>query len=380
MTTFKHALGYNKDGVLGVAGLLGGNAGILEELGFIGWPTSGGGYSNDLTNFGMLLYGASEPTISADQVNPSTPQYSASGNGIIALGFANSYVPVGQSLLKVVDALGSVRDVEIDGVPTLAINYMYGGQTPISLAAISFAEDTFIVSYYDQTAMTHRYVTTEDFETFSGPYASPAFGFARYLYKASNGDYIASDGTMSGYRSSDLITWTSQSLYLNPYLSNRYGRLYPIGKLSDGRQVFEANDSAEYIAIPEDAKIGDIFNDFAGLVTTLGAVPSDFRYGYAGIVDDLIVGGGYMGNSSVSAYDLSGQYILSNSLGNVNWKRTITVNDYVYVYTQEMDSSKKLFRITSASPSGAGIEYEELGQFAPPATTMGSTVILPYNE
>jgi hypothetical protein len=370
MTTFKHALGYNKDGVLGVAGILGNGAISNEQPGILFWPNS---YSNIDRQFKFLTSFEAELITSEEGVRAAAPNVSASGNGLIALGFSSSYAPVGTSLLKVVKSDGSVTDVDIPGINLTAYNPMYGGTPPIGVSGISFSGNKFMIFLYDNSGPgVSTYVTTEDFETFSEQYGLPAeaylFNNNYSFFEASNGDYYIATNGSSLFKSSDLVTWTSVSAYtshptLSPY---NFAQMIKVGDLSDGRQVVQLVDSNILVSINESAKLGDVFADMLGAEAELeqigsGSLPYDFRNGFVGVVDDMIFGGGYMGGTSIQILDLALNLITSTSLGNQAaysmYTRRINGVPFVTYSTTNFDVAVE--KINAISAQGV-VDYETI--------------------
>jgi len=341
MTTFKHALGYNKDGILGVAGILGSGGSSLEQSGILVWPRS---WSASLANFKFLSNFDADPVTSAQQVNPVYFQTIASGNGIIALGFGSSYTSVGSSVIKIVNSDATITDVEIPGVNTIANGGMYG-PPPISISTILFASNKFIISYYEPGSMQYRYIVTEDFETFSGPYAHPSNGFY-YAHPKSDGGVVATSGGMA-YISSDFVTWTT--------VSTDYGSLEFLGSLSDGRKLFKSGRNV--ISTDDSTAAGDIFSD-PMLITYVGFMnTTEVAFGKAVVIDDKIVGGGYVGGYRVYVVDLNMNEISYTDFGSPQSKTLINLNGTPIIWYNEMSYDTTLVRLNSVAGDGT-IAYD----------------------
>lgn len=233
MTTMRYGLGYNKDGVLGVAGLLGGSGASAAKLGillqYLGNYSDGSGTSTAK----FLADGTSQLSDLAQTPNHYSIRY-ASGGGRIALWISSQvgYAPIGQSPLWITDD-GATWKHDITTIAGRSIVFTGSYSNMVSISNIQYENGKFYVFYsvYDSMGMsaTGYYTTTQDFVTFTNEIAMPIAGnsyslqteyfylgqknyYSRLFVNSVTGEHIISNYMEQDFYSADGVTWTAVGL------------------------------------------------------------------------------------------------------------------------------------------------------------------------
>lgn len=256
MTTVRYGLGYNKDGVLGVAGLLGGT--IASKIAGVfaapwGWNTpateSTLSYHNAKDNF-------SEPLeLTGSVLSSSYFGNHKRGGKYVVWSNDTYYSPTGWPLIQYTDGT-SVNNVESITTPAYGTISVVDGSQYVP-SAINYSDVTkrfYVVLQNNQIAM-HILFSTEDFVNWTHHGTLPFQGY--YM----SGLFVANeDGSMAVYYpsqnfyaySADGATWTT--LYISQPLPGAYysvlsNSLSPILLYSDywsntGYIAVDVNNSA----------------------------------------------------------------------------------------------------------------------------------------
>jgi hypothetical protein len=287
MTTMKHALGYNKDGILGVAGLLNGLSSAAKFLGFSAMSNK---FGNEAGVFAFL----NSPTANAQTtVSPlvALPSSYAGGNGIHAYVLQAAYLQSGLSTL-----VYTKDGVTLSVVETLGsnINLVAGSQTA-SIQYITYSEEArefFLKVYINVTGQSNIFKTS-DFETFVDLGVSPigSYTSSNIIADGSGKLYMAdSMGGQAYFSTNGGTTWTASTFY-GPGGSSAVSsnNLRYIGKTSTGQVVLSQASSIIISAEPWESSIDYITTDFAnGYLATSMAIQSGSGFYRPVIANDVV--------------------------------------------------------------------------------------------
>lgn len=247
MTAMKYALGYNNEGILGVAGLLGSGKPRedLNELLVLPYSYYGGTTK-------AFVHKTSEEIGIAHELEATIPFgdafYGDSGNGYISWTYMSSYAASGEPLIYYYDG------TEINGVGTIPSSVgdinLVGGNYNFYVQSMAYSKyDKRFYFVISGATINSRLFSTSDFLSWEEHGSLPTyyFGSDNSLFKVNDdGSAVLFDtGYGTYWYSADKVSWTGRYVG-NPFTSGTSSTKAFIVAADDGEELVAFGYSTDF--------------------------------------------------------------------------------------------------------------------------------------